>query len=298
MVTTIPTPTQLWCRRPEMELLVLQSHRQQGTRLRASVAVIALLSTAVAAAAVFKRESNDAVLLQIDASQEAARATLRDNVNRTDTKSAADSAAKFIALGRAQHDERYFGYASAILQPWQNDSRAPPGIAILRADVAQYQHRFGDAERILDELIAREHGRSDAWLMRAAIRLTQGRPQLARQDCQKLFSLRETFAATVCVAQAASLNGSLASSYRLLSELLERTMNRDLSNPQYIWALGVTAELAERMQDLAAAETLLRRALALAPADFASRLQLCDLLLQGRQPREVLTLLQDFSPSE
>ncbi|HYM36049.1 MAG TPA: tetratricopeptide repeat protein [Steroidobacteraceae bacterium] len=273
-----------------------------NTRLRASVAVFILsLMTIPAFCAAYKPASQDEVLLHVDTAQRQARMNLHRTVDRNDPQSVIEAAGNFVALGRAQHDERFFGYASAILQPWHNDAHAPTGIVLLHADIAQYQHRFGDALNTLDQLVAREPNYADALLMRAAIRMSQGKPREARQDCQRLFSLREIFAATVCNAQAASLNGKLSPSYRLLALQIERgAIDRQNTKvvQQLAWAHGVLAEMAERLGDFAAAERELHTALDLSPVDFASRLQLCDLLLQSQRPREALQLIDALSPSD
>jgi predicted Zn-dependent protease len=291
----------IWRRLVDMKVVALQ---RLGTRLRASVAVFALATCTLAAtafAAPYKPAAQDEVLLKLDAAQRQASAQLRevnDNArNISDANVAAETARKFVALGRAQHDERFFGYASAALQPWRNDPQAPTPIVLLRADIAQHQHRFGDALQILDPLIAREPNSPDARLMRAALYMTQGRPLAAKVDCQRLFALRDSFAATVCLAHAASMNGQLNSSYRLVDNLLKQ-FSADEHNSQYAWALGVAAEMAERLGDHDAAEQLLRKALVVNPDDLVSRLELCDLLLQNNHPQEVPSLLTSLLPSD
>jgi tetratricopeptide (TPR) repeat protein len=224
------------------------------------------------------------------------RAQLQSDISKADAVTAAKLAQEFIDLGRAQNDERYFGYASASLQPWNNAPSAPIELAVLRADIAQHQHRFNDAHKILDDVLVRDALNARARLMRAALLMTQGQPRLAQRDCVQLLGLRETFAATLCLAQTASLTGRLASSYDLVSTLLQRSAID--SSVQYIWGLGIAGEMAERTGDLQAAEKWLRKAIELSPTDWVSRLQLCDVLLQARRPGEVMTLLEPAPASE
>src|SRR5262245_24471412 len=156
--------------------------RLVGTRLRASVAVFALFLFTMVHAAPYK-PSGDTVLIELDAAQRAASAALRSTRiarKANDVQSAAAMASQFIALGRAQHDERYFGYAPASLQAWRDDAQAPATIELLRADIAQHQHRFTDALGILDRLVARDGGDADSHLMRATLLMTLGRPLDAR----------------------------------------------------------------------------------------------------------------------
>jgi predicted Zn-dependent protease len=240
------------------------------------------------------------VLLELEPSQQQTSAKLRSANHKNRSDDAVALAKEFVALGRAHHDERYFGYASAALQPWTSTS-APLDVVLLRADIAQHQHRFGDARLILDELLTRDPNHATGRLMRASLHMTQANPQAAQQDCQKLFSLRESFAATICLAHARSINGQLDASYKLVSALLNRTAadNSDPRHaPQYTWALGVAAEMAERADDLNAAERWLREILALDSNDLVARLDLADLLLRTGRAVAAVELLAAQPPSE
>ena len=267
-----------------------------ATRLRASAVVFALAFSMTVFAAVYKPTSADEILLRVDPAQHQANLRLR-STDHADPIAAADAASALVALGRAQHDERYFGYASARLAPWTGDDQAPARIVLLTADIAQYQHRFNDALAILNRLTTREQTNPSALLMRAAIRLTQGDPRSARPDCQRLFALRETFSATVCMMQIASLTGQLENSYRTLLSLIERTP-LDRATAEYAWAYGIAADMADRVGDLESSEKWLRNALTIAPTDLVSRLQLCDLLLRTNRASAASALIERYSPSD
>jgi len=245
-------------------------------------------ASSTAFAARYIPASDDTVLLTLNAP------TPRVSSDSSDPSTAARHAQELIDLGRSLHDERYFGYASAALRAWSGDA-APIPIAILRADIAQHQHRFKDALTLLDGVIVRDAHHARARLMRASLHMAQGQPQLARRDCQRLFSAGESFAATVCIAQATSLNGQLDVAYRLLTELLSTT--RD-GGERHAWALGVAAEMSERRGDLNSAEVWLRKALALSPNDLASQLQLTDVLLKRGQPELAIAILHGTPASE
>jgi predicted Zn-dependent protease len=236
------------------------------------------------------------VLLKLDASQQQTSKQLRSANRKNNLDEALDLATEFVALGRAQHDERYFGYASAALQPWRDDS-ASIEVLLLRADIAQHQHRFSDARTHLDNLLRREPTHLNARLMRAALHMTQAQPQAAAQDCQKLFALRESFAATVCLAHAQSMQGKLAESYRLIDALLgQGTFER--RDAQFVWALSVAADMAERLGDREAAGQWLHRALSIDANNLVARLDLCDLLLSQKRPRAALDLLEKLPSSD
>jgi len=279
---------------------------QPGSRLRASAAVFALIVTfgSEVSAAPQKPASADTVLLQLDEGQrETSRALRAQRASHgtaagesADVHSAVALAERFVALGREHHDERYFGYASAALSNWSR-ADAPAPVVVLRADIAQHQHRFTEAQTILSSLIERNAADARVWLMSANLHMGQAQPAAARKACQQLFATRESFAGTVCLANAASINGQLRSSYTLVTHLIEQ-FPADSTDPQLGWALGVAADMAERMGDRGAAEEWLRRALELAPTDLVSRLQLADLLLQGARAEKVMQLLAEQPPSE
>ncbi|HTE42174.1 MAG TPA: tetratricopeptide repeat protein [Steroidobacteraceae bacterium] len=272
-----------------------------GTRRRASAAVLTLIVwmgfAANTKAAPYKPESPDTLLLELDASQQQASAKRRAANLQNNKAGAIELAREFVALGRAHHDERYFGYASAALQRWQQDAQAPLEVVLLRADIAQHQHRFNEARIILDGLLVRDPNQLTARLMRAALHMTQGEPHAALQDCQKLFSLREPFAATICLAHAHSSSGKLDESYRLVSTMLQQ-IPPGRRDTQVAWAWGVAADMAQRSGKEEEAEQWLRKALTQDSNDLVSRLELCDLFLHTQRPNEALKLLAALPASE
>jgi tetratricopeptide (TPR) repeat protein len=280
--------------------MALNSMTTTHRYFRPTVALILAwtISTAAVAAA-YRPASPDDVLLELGSGVRQvvnARAQTRTNSTSTGPTAAAQRAKELIDLGRTQNDERYFGYASAVLQPWSNASTAPVELAVLRADIAQHQHRFADAQHILDAVLLRDADHARARLMRAELLMTRGQPQQAQNDCRQLLRLQETFAASMCIAQAASLTGRLTSSYDVVRLLLQRAAHD--TSAQYAWALGIAGDMAERKGDLDAAAAWLQQAIELSPTDLVSRLQLCDVLLQQRQYTHVLMLLDAAPASE
>jgi Tfp pilus assembly protein PilF len=262
------------------------------------------LGPLTATAAPYRPSDSNTVLLQLDPATQKAASNMSTRIaqSRTNASIAEQTAATFIKLGRLEHDERYFGYAAGVLESWRTVNAAPIELIVLRADVAQHQHRFIEAKQILDEVLTRDSRNIRARLMRASVLMTIGQPLEAKADCQKLIAAREVFLATVCLAQASSLLGQLPSSYALLSNALSQS-NQLAPSPgdaseQLAWSYGVAAEMAQRLGDASASEAWLRKALALSPSDLVSRLQLCDLLIQNRHAAEVPQLLANISPSE
>jgi Tfp pilus assembly protein PilF len=209
-------------------------------------------------------------------------------------------ASQHIDTGRHLSDERYFGYAAALLQPWRSDKSAPLSIQLLLADIAQHQHRFNESLAILDGIILRDSTNAKARLMRATVAMALSQPQLARVDCQKLFALHDWFVASVCSAQISGLTGKLAAGYQLVATLIDRTAKS--SDPvvleQLSWAHGIAAEMAARQGHLDMATSHLEQALSLTPTSLPLRLQLCDLMLRKQDARRAEQLLQSVSPTE
>lgn len=261
------------------------------------VAIWALSSIAMAAP--YRPASPDDVLLTLSniETQTSRASSLARNMNsQSDPVAAVKIARDFVDLGRSQNDERYFGYASAALEPWSQVASPPLEVAILFADIAQHQHRFIDARKILDEVIARDATHAHARIMHAAVLMTLGLPKLAQPDCQQLFTVKESFIAMMCSAQVASLTGRLGAGYGVVTTLLQ-SFASDTSDA-YGWGLGIAGEMADRKGDLAAAEQWFRKAIALSSSDLVSRLQLCDVLLQIREAQQVLNLLDGAPASE
>jgi tetratricopeptide (TPR) repeat protein len=238
-------------------------------------------------AATYVPAARDQVLLELGG-------VVNRNADRTDATVALKSSQDYVAMGRAQNDERYFGYAAALLRPWKNNRHADSELLILLADIAQHQHHFDDAMQTLDRVLAQDQGKVRAHLMRASLYLTQGRPQQARGDCQRVLVLGDLFDGAVCSAQVAGLTGSLKESYRLLNALVERApvaADENATAGQFSWALGIAADMAVRLGDNVAAQRHLRHAVDLSPKDLPLRLQLCDVLVSMGSADDVRQLL-------
>lgn len=266
-----------------------------------AIGAILLLSYWFASAAhaePYKPLTDDVVLLTFDKPTRRPLAALRT------TDELFDAAQTEIASGRATLDERAFGRAEAMLLKALPCLRKPDEcgrderttqILTSYADVLQHRHDFASAERILDVVLRSSGHAARAHLMRASIRIAQGRVREATQDCSSLIGRTDVVVATACLAQALSLNGRLSEAHALLAGVLEGARGR---NEQYAWAFGILAELAERRGSSQEAVAHIETALLQAPGSAALRLQAVDLLLRAKRPERALDLLGGLSVSE
>src|SRR5262245_21188170 len=167
----------------------------------------------------------------------------------------------------------------------------PTEVLLLRATLRQRTHEFRAALDDLDLLLQSDPAHAQARLTRATVLTVQGEFPAARRECALLSRLTRGPAVLMCAATVNSLTGQLDRSYALLSEQLRR---EPASDPQVqAWLLTSLAEMAERADRLAEAESHYRAALRLDPGDQYLRSAYADFLLDQRRPREVLSLLND-----
>jgi tetratricopeptide (TPR) repeat protein len=125
-------------------------------------------------------------------------------------------AQRYIELGRAQGDPRYFGYAQAALAPWWNDAAPPLPALLLRATLLQSNHRFDEAIRDLETVLRMDPANAQAWLTLATVQVVRGQHGAAVRSCGRLSSLAGQLVSITCLANARAANGQLAASERLL----------------------------------------------------------------------------------
>jgi cytochrome c-type biogenesis protein CcmH/NrfG len=209
-----------------------------------------------------------------------------------DPEAAAELARRYIELGRASGDPRYFGYAQAALAPWWRAATAPVPVLLLRATLLQSAHRFDEAVRDLGAVTRADPANAQAWLTLATVQVVRGEYAAAVGSCGRLSSLASHLASISCLANARSANGQLHASERLLALAVARAGDSAADTGLRIWALTLLGELAARRGDAATAEARFRRALALAPADAYLLGAYADLLLDQRRNAEVQDLLR------
>ncbi|MCP5158035.1 MAG: hypothetical protein H6975_01260 [Gammaproteobacteria bacterium] len=196
-----------------------------------------------------------------------------------------------LAIGRAEGDPRYTGYAQAALAPWWDQDPPPPEVLLLRAVLRQNRHDFAGALADLRQVLAVQPRHPQAWLIQAVIQQVQGEPIAALQSCLALRRRAVSLSFVTCWSGAASRGGQAAVAYRSLSQALAG--NFAASPEERQWALTVLAEIAEQRGDASAAETHFRAALELGQRNVYLLGAYADFLLDQQRPAEVRALLQD-----
>jgi hypothetical protein len=262
---------------------------------------IIIIATALAfapalAAAPFIPDSDEQVLERLPpaanpANRElrALRATLNANPRRLDLAIALSK--RYIALGKAEADPRYYGYAQGVLKPWWDSPESPPEVLLLRALIRQNRHDFDTALRDLQTLLRREPANAEAWLTQAIILQVRARYDEAQQSCIPLMDLDAPLVAATCLASINSLTGHAAQSYDFLRGALKEA--QAVSTDQRLWSLTVLAEIAARMDKNQEADQFFKEALAIRGQDVYLLSAYADFLLDQKRPAEVVAMLAD-----
>ena len=199
-------------------------------------------------------------------------------------------AERYIALGRAESDPRFYGYAEGVMRPWAGGERSPPDVMVMRATLAQHRHDFAAAAVDLEAAIAVDPGNARAWLTLATVDRVQGRYASASEACSRLFRLAPLIVTFTCLADVGSLHGQAKANYARLHALYQDS--DDLDPQVRIWTLTVLAESAARAGDPVAAEAHFREALEVGRRDAALLAAYADFLFDRQRPVAVRDLLQ------
>ena len=200
-------------------------------------------------------------------------------------------ASRQLAMGAAEADPRFVGYARGTLARWWTDDHAAPALRILRARILQAQHDFVPAAADLRAALRDEPNAAQALLVLAGIDEVTGDLTEAKDACAELTVLRPGLAASACAASIGSLTGESEKSYAALGDAVEREPTADAS--QRVWALTILGEIAIRRGNTAA-EQHLQQALAIGSRDVYALTVYADYLLDNGRAAEVLRLLRGF----
>jgi hypothetical protein len=254
------------------------------------------LAPPLSRAAPYVPDDEDVVLLKLPADARPELAVL-DGIGAGESASLTDAerlsrARQHVQLALASGAPEGFGYAEALLQPWwtQPPDTLTTDTALLIAFVLQHDHRFSAALDVLDAVLLREPGHTQALLLRAQIRLVTAAYPAARRDCAEL-ALRTTAAlASNCLAQVQALTGGARRSFALLDGLLAYA---DSFSAADAYELRLTLALVAEQLDMGAEALARFRELHRAqPGANFVLLHLAAQLLRQRRYAEALALLE------
>ena len=250
--------------------------------------LVATTSTITAATvASYVPSSRDEVLLTLDPAMAArdpnslAALRARWQGRPHDVEAAADLAARYLDTGRKLGDERFTGFAHAVLSNWPADRMdvpVPDRIAILQARVLARRHQFSDAIDLLGRLVERSPGNARAWLDLSWVRLSSGDVAGAREACQRYGYFHRGLTALTCAAAIEGRSGQPEQAARELAKAMIRPRAVDAASRAF--ALGELADLFALIGDSQRALWWLEQARRFAPDDHALLIRLADHLLE------------------
>lgn len=211
------------------------------------------------------------------------------NKNLGDYKLALTLARDYIALGRANSDPRYYGYAEALLTPWLDAQNGQPDALVLRATILQNRHDFQAALSDLKAALKLNPRLPQAWLTLAAVYEVQGDYPSALRSCLALARFSASLTATICLNSAVSLSGQAQTSYQQLALAVDSVQG---NQEELTWAYTLLAELAERLNRVQEADNWYQKAIAQNYRSVYMLASYADFLLDHNRPDEVIELLQ------
>ena len=282
-------------------------------RARALGLAFALASAGLAASAAPFTPAADNQVLERVASRKLdpaarERLALRQAIARQpqDLDSASRLAWLHFEAALTDGDPRHAGQAQAALAPWWNEPAPPARVRVLRAVLAQYEHRFEPALADLGAVLAADPADVQARAWQAAVHMVRADYAAARQSCEQLAPHTSRLTAAACTAQVDAATGHAAGAVASLRAALAE--DAAATAEERVWALTRLAETEERLGAFAAADAAFIDGLAqsrqvgrddvyllAAYADFLldrSRAAEVNALLKGRGGADVLLLRQ------
>jgi tetratricopeptide (TPR) repeat protein len=214
---------------------------------------------------------------------------LQANKNSSDYKLALTLARDYIALGRANSDPRYYGYAEALLKPWLDAQNGQPDGLVLRATILQNRHDFKAALADLKTALRLNPRLPQAWLTLAAVYEVQGDYPSAKLSCLALARFSASLTTTICLNSALSLSGQAQISYQQLAAAVNSVQG---DQEELTWVYTLLAELAERLNRTQEADNWYQKAIAQNYRSIYLLASYADFLLDHNRPDEVIELLQ------
>ncbi|WP_347989363.1 hypothetical protein [Methylomonas sp. AM2-LC] len=218
---------------------------------------------------------------------------LRDRVKAApnDLAVALELVKRYIELGRAESDPRYYGYAEAVLTPWLKNAHPSAEVLTLRATLYQNRHEFPAALHYLNQALAQQPRLAQAWLTKAQILEVQGHYTQALNHCLPLLKLAVPLTSQVCINSTLSLSGQLNTAYQQLQKVMLSASSSSAAEQQWAWV--TLAEMAERLGDTEAAEQHYQQARQIPLQNAYLTNTYADFLLDRQRYQEVVSLLSE-----
>ncbi len=197
-------------------------------------------------------------------------------------------ARRYMDVGRAESDPRYYGYAESALKPWWDIDKPPLEVLVLRAGLYQFRHDFETALDDLETILAARPNHAQALLTKAFVLQVVGRNGAAIEACRRLPKSGPSLIVATCLGRVESLSGKAAGGKNRLANALTAGNNEDRLR---LWALTNLAEIAARRGGAQEAERHFRAALDLGRRDVYLLGAYADFLLERGRPQDARDLL-------
>lgn len=220
---------------------------------------------------------------QLEAAQAAWRAQPRD------AERVQALASLYLQRARASSDPRWLGQALALLQPWEGQAQVPVSVRLWRARLAQFDHRFTEAQRELETVLRQQPEHEEALLLQASIFLVQGQHASARSACARLQTPRSLLLGMACMAQHDGLSGQAEAAMQRLLQL-RQLPQAGWTEEQNEWLTLMIADLAERLQQGTVLQAEMRRLQERAAQSAAARARVAGWLVARGDNQAVLRL--------
>ncbi len=202
----------------------------------------------------------------------------------------------YIGYGRSTGDARYLGRAQAVIDPWMQHKPVAVPVVLTHATILQSRHFFKASRAELKSILARDPGNVQAWLTLATVAMVQGDYPTANDSCVHLANVGGDFYGQLCTAQLRALTGHAQQAYVLLSLIEDPGPKAPVEVKAYVQ--GLLADTAKRLGKNDQAEAHFKAALQLTPGDNFLLADYGDFLLDRGRPREVISLLKDYTESD
>lgn len=190
---------------------------------------------------------------------------------------------------------RLLGDAQRVLNSLEARVEANPDsrgrFYLYRARLLQSLHRFDEAAADLSRALQEDNTRQAALLVAFNVAFVQGNYRLAATHCEQI---QATLYAASCRAH---LDATTGDPVRALAQMKEALGNGLLgADPQaQQWAVSTAADIAERANDYAQAETFWRLALRQNSGDSYARARLCDNLVEQGKAGAAIAMTEGTS---
>lgn len=157
---------------------------------------------------------------------------------------------------------------------------------LLRARIAQMNHRFDEALTDLNTVLAQSPNHAEVLLLKTSIYLVKSKISLAQQSCQPLKQLSTLTLGLICEAQIQALGKNAEQAYQQMLKL--STLVASLDDEQQVWFYLAFGDLAMRLGNYQQAESLYKKIPQRQPVVLAA---IADLWLLQKRYADVQTLL-------